>query len=102
MGLRRPVMVQVPVLSPWLSSHWVHFVTRAEWSIAREVVVGLKHDFVAHDDRFWGLIGHRDRLPFREAARQALAAERQDGPVPGAWGEVERWIARVCAARVAA
>jgi hypothetical protein len=28
-------------LSPRLSSLWVRFVTRAKWSVAREVVVGL-------------------------------------------------------------
>lgn len=102
MGLRRPVMVQVPVLSPWLSSHWVRFVTRAEWSVAREIVVGLAHDFLAHDGRYWDLIGHRSLLPFREAARLALAAEREDGPVPGNWGAIERWVARVCSSRAPA
>src|SRR5688572_29510453 len=36
MELPRPLAIEVPVLSPWLSSHWVHFVTRAEWAVARE------------------------------------------------------------------
>jgi uncharacterized protein YbjT (DUF2867 family) len=94
MGLRHPVALEVPVLSPWLSSHWVRFVTRAEWAIAREVVVGLAHDMVAHDDRFWSLIDHPHRLHFGEAARRALAVEREDGPIPGFWGGVEGWVAR--------
>lgn len=95
MGLSRPITVEVPVLSPWLSSHWVRLVTRAEWSVAREVVVGLKDDFLAQDDRFWSRIGHAHRVPFAEAARRALAAEREAGPVPGFWGCVERWVGRV-------
>lgn len=94
MGLRPPVMVRVPVLTPWLSSHWVRFVTRAEWAVAREVVVGPTHDFLAHDAGFWRRIGHEERLGFDEAARRALAAERQEGPVPGGWGRIERWLAR--------
>jgi uncharacterized protein YbjT (DUF2867 family) len=90
LGRSRPVLVEVPVLSPWLSSHWVHFVTRAEWSVAREVVIGLAHDFLARDGRYWELIGHRP-MSFDEAARRALAAERAAGDdLVGFWGRVER------------
>lgn len=90
MGLRRPRMVAVPFLSPRLSSLWVRFVTRAQWSVAREVVIGLTEDLLARDDRFWELIGHLHRLPFAEAARRALDAERGGRPVRGAWGAIER------------
>ena len=90
MGLRHPRMLAVPFLSPRLSSLWVRFVTRAEWSVAREVVIGLTEDLLARDDRFWQLIGHPDRLPFAEAARLALHAERGDSRVEGAWGAIER------------
>jgi hypothetical protein len=95
-------MVEVPVLSPWLSSHWVRFVTRADWSVAREVVVGLTDDMLARDDRFWALAGHRDLLDFDAAAREALRAEAREQPVPGAWGAIERWVARRNARRLAA
>jgi hypothetical protein len=67
----------------------VQLVTRARWSVAREVVLGLTHDLLARDDRYWGLIGHGARLPFSEAARRALAAE---APAPGPWGTVERLL----------
>lgn len=90
MGLRHPHMVEVPLLSPRLSSLWVRFVTRAKWSVASEVVIGLTEDLLARDDRFWQLIDHPQRLSFAEAARLALEAERRDGPMPGAWGSVER------------
>ena len=90
MGHRRPRMVEVPFLSPRLSSLWVRFVTRAQWSVAREIVIGLTEDLLARDDDFWRLIGHPERLPFAEAARLALAAERDDGRVSGPWGAVER------------
>lgn len=95
LGVRRPLMIEVPLLTPRLSSHWVRFVTRAEWSVAREIVVGLKDDLLARDDRFWGIIGHRELVDFDEAARRALAAERAEGPVPGPWGVVERVLARL-------
>ena len=83
-------MVEVPFLSPRLSSHWVRFVTRAQWSVAREVVVGLAEDLLARDDHFWQLIDHRHRSSFAEAAALALDAERGDGRLPGAWGAIER------------
>lgn len=99
MGLRRPIVLEVPVLSPWLSSHWIRFVTRAEWAVAREVVVGLADDMLAADDRFWQFTGRTQRITFGEAARRALAAEREEGPIPGFWGAVERTVARTARAR---
>jgi hypothetical protein len=84
----------VPVLSPWLSSHWVRFVTRADWSVAREVVLGLAHDFLARDGRYWQLIGHEDLLPFEEAAHRALAEEACDPAPDGFWGTIELKLRR--------
>ncbi|MFM7143822.1 MAG: NAD(P)H-binding protein [Alphaproteobacteria bacterium] len=92
LGVGRPFMIEVPFVTPRLSSHWVRLVTRADWSVAREIVVGLKDDLLAKDDRFWGMIGHPDLLHFEEAARRALEAERLEGPIPGAWGAIERAI----------
>lgn len=89
--LARPLALEVPLLTPGLSSHWVHFVTRAKWSVAREVVVGLTHDLLARDESFWRRIGYGLRLPFAEAARRALAAE---APPEGPWGLVERLLRR--------
>jgi uncharacterized protein YbjT (DUF2867 family) len=90
LGLRQPWMISVPFLSPRLSSLWVRFVTRAQWSVAREVVIGLTDDLLAQDDRYWQLIGHSQRITFAEAARMALKAEAGEGPVPGLWGAIER------------
>ena len=90
LGVRRAFMIQVPFLSPRLSSHWVRFVTRADWAVAREVVVGLKTDLIADDDRFWSRIGHPRRKSFEEAARAALLEESREDPVAGVWGFIER------------
>ena len=90
MGLAPPHTLAVPLLTPRLSSLWVRFVTRAKWSVAREVVVGLTEDLLAQDARFWELIGHPDRLTFGEGASRALEAERSGGRVDGPWGFVER------------
>jgi hypothetical protein len=79
--------MEVPLLTPRLSSHWVRFVTRAPWHVSRALIEGLTHDLLARDDRFWRDIGHPERLPFAEAARRALAHEKRP---EGAWGLVER------------
>jgi uncharacterized protein YbjT (DUF2867 family) len=89
LGLPHPRMIEVPLLSPRLSSLWVRFVTRAKWSVAREVVVGLTEDLLARDDRFWRLIDHPNRLTFADGARLALDGERSQAPVGGTWGAIE-------------
>ncbi len=89
LGLPHPRMLAVPLLTPRLSSLWVRFVTRAKWSVAREVVVGLTDDLLARDDRFWRLIDHPNRLTFAEGARLALDGDRRQGPVGGTWGAIE-------------
>lgn len=98
MGLPPPWMLQVPLLSPWLSSHWIRFVTRADWSVARELVAGLTSDVLARSANFWALIGHRNRLSFPDAAQRALAQERAaEGAAArhtGLGGWLERWNAR--------
>lgn len=92
MELRQPRMVSVPLLTPRLSSLWLRLMTRAQWSIAREVVVGLAEDLLATDGHFWDLIEHSQRLTFAEAARRALQIERSTDPVEGVWGAVERVV----------
>lgn len=82
--------VEVPFLSPRLSSLWVRFVTRARWAVARQVVVGLGHDLLSDGQPLWPVVGHQRLLSFDEAARQALGVEAQHPPA-GAWVAIERW-----------
>jgi len=90
MGLGAPLSIDVPFLTPRLSSLWLRLVTRANWTVAREVVIGLTEDLLAKDERFWALIDHALRTPFDAAARQALAEERRECRPGGFWGAVER------------
>jgi len=94
MGMPTPVVLEVPVLTPWLSSHWVRFVTRADWAVAREIVVGLTDDMLAGDRRFWALTRHEDLVPFDDAVREALRVELKGPPITGFWGSVETALAR--------
>lgn len=76
-----PPMLQVPVITPRLSSYWIALVTRANEQIARQLVEGLRSDLIAPDDGFWKLMPNHPRVPFDEAARRALFAEAQTLPV---------------------
>ena len=35
---RRPILLEVPLVTPRLSSHWIRLVTRADYKLARELV----------------------------------------------------------------
>ena len=76
---RHIVMIEVPLLTPRLSALWLRLVTRADFSLARELVLGLGEDLLPRDDRFWTRIGHTKLVSFDDAARRALADE-SDGP----------------------
>ena len=68
---KRPVLVEVPVLTPRLSSYWLHLVTPVKAGVARPLVEGLRNATVAHDDSIRRLVPF-DLTPFDTAAREAL------------------------------
>jgi len=72
---RRFLALRVPLLTPRLSALWLRLITRTDFGLARELVMGLQEDLLPKDERFWSLMGHTDLISFDEAARRALAAE---------------------------
>ena len=66
--------VRVPVLTPGLSAMWLKLVSRADYELARELVLGLTADLLPQRS-FWSITGHPPRWTFREAAAGALATE---------------------------
>ncbi|MEO6714971.1 MAG: SDR family oxidoreductase [Mycobacteriales bacterium] len=48
-GLRKRIIVRVPVLTPWLSSHWVQVVTPVPNAIARPLVESLRTEVVCSE-----------------------------------------------------
>jgi uncharacterized protein YbjT (DUF2867 family) len=69
---RRPFIVEVPILSPRLSSYWLHLVTPVRASVARPLVEGLRNATVAEDERIRELVPF-PLTTFDEAAEAALA-----------------------------
>jgi uncharacterized protein YbjT (DUF2867 family) len=74
---RRPLILEVPFLTPRLSSLWLHLVTPVKAGVARPLVDGLRTETVAHDERIRRLVPFAI-TPFDRAARTALAGAGRD------------------------
>ena len=77
--------IDVPVLTPRLSSYWLALVTSVPVSVARPLVDGLKTDLLMDDSAI------RRVLPitlhtYEEAVTSALERERSE-PLPARWAE---------------
>ncbi len=70
---RKPVMIEVPLLTPWLSSLWLHLVTPVNAAVTRPLIEGLRVPTLAHNDEIWALAGH-ERTGFDDAVRAALGS----------------------------
>ncbi len=91
LGLRRRWIVPVPVLTPRLSSYWIHLVTPLSNRIARPLAEGLKNEVICREDRITRLVPQK-LLNVREAIRAALRQVESHlvetnwsmaGPMPG-------------------
>lgn len=92
LGSRR--VLQVPVLSPSLSSHWIGLVTPVPGALARPLVESLRHDAVCADHRIArhipdpaaGLVGFDDavRLALQRVREAVVATRWSSGSLPGA------------------
>jgi uncharacterized protein YbjT (DUF2867 family) len=91
LGLRRRWILPVPVLTPRLSSYWIHLVTPLSHNIAKPLAEGLRNPVVCREHRITELLP-QDLWTVREAIRAALrkvAAHSVEtswlmaGPLPG-------------------
>jgi len=85
LGLRRRVVIPVPVLTPRLSSLWIHLVTPLAASIARPLAEGLRNRVVCRNDEAMRLMPHQC-LTIRQAMDAAIAREEM-GAVETAWSD---------------
>ena len=70
---RRPLIVEVPVLTPRLSSLWLHLVTPVGATVARPLIEGLKNPTVAREERLRSILPF-ELTTFDVAAKAAFAA----------------------------
>lgn len=84
-GLRR-WLVPVPVLTPRLSSLWVHLVTPIPAAIARPLVEGLRSEAVVRDRSAGRLFPRIAPVGYDEAVRRALA-KLERGEIETQWSD---------------
>lgn len=89
--LPRRLVVPVPVLTPRLSSMWIHLVTPVSYRMARPLAEGLRNRVVCRDDRAHRLMP-QELLTVRESINAALGKIKSEqvetawsdaGPIPG-------------------
>ncbi len=82
-GLRR-WLVPVPVLTPALSSHWVHWTTPVPKALARPLIEGLRSEVVVRDPAARVLFPTVKPVGYQEAVAAALA-ELDRGELQASW-----------------
>ncbi|HRL13325.1 MAG TPA: SDR family oxidoreductase, partial [Aggregatilineales bacterium] len=70
-GLRR-FLIPVPVLTPRLSSYWVHWMTPIPSDIARPLIEGLRNEVVVRDDTARKHFPHIEPTDFATSVNRAL------------------------------
>ena len=70
-GLKR-ILIPVPVLSPSLSSHWVHWMTPVPASITRPLVEGLRNEVIVRDHLAKEIFPDIQPVDYRFAVKKAL------------------------------
>jgi uncharacterized protein YbjT (DUF2867 family) len=71
LGLGKRWILPVPVLTPRLSSYWIHLVTPLSHDIARPLAEGLRNPVVCRDNRISHIIP-QELLTVRQSIRAAL------------------------------
>jgi hypothetical protein len=84
-GLHR-VLLPVPVLTPRLSSHWVHWMTPIPADIARPLIQGLRNEVIVRDDKARRLFPNIQPMDYQSSVRLALA-NLEASQVETAWSD---------------
>ena len=84
-GLRRRVILPVPVLTPRLSSHWVNLVSPLPFTLARALIDSLTTDVIVQGDyEKQGTLSNKDTL---EAAIGKALARIKELEIPTRWSD---------------
>ncbi|SEA79341.1 Uncharacterized conserved protein YbjT, contains NAD(P)-binding and DUF2867 domains [Desulfuromusa kysingii] len=75
-GLPKRLILPVPVLTPRLSSYWIHLVTPVPAAIARPLAEGLSNPVICHENRLATLLP-QELFDCRKSIRLALDRIKQ-------------------------
>ena len=69
-GLKQYIL-EVPVMSPKLSSYWLYFVTSTSYKLALNLVDSMKIEVITHDKRLQEILG-LEPISYKEAIKLAF------------------------------
>ena len=84
-GLKR-YLIPVPVLTPRLSSHWVHWITPIPSEIAQPLIEGLRNEVVIHDNQARQLFPGIKPIGYDLAVERALN-RLEAGSIESRWSD---------------
>jgi hypothetical protein len=85
-GLRKRLVVPVPVLTPKLSSHWVNLVTPVPRAIAAPLIESLVHEVICHEHDVEGYVPDPpEGLTGYDRAVELALAKIRDADVETRW-----------------
>jgi uncharacterized protein YbjT (DUF2867 family) len=84
-GLKR-WLIPVPILTPRLSSYWVHLVTPIPATIAQPLIEGLRNEVIVRDDKARRLFPNITLFDYQGAVELALA-RLDSGEVETMWSD---------------
>jgi uncharacterized protein YndB with AHSA1/START domain len=79
-------LIPVPVLTPHLSSYWVHWMTPISANIAHPLIEGLRNEVIVRDDSARKLFPNIQPLDYTSALNQALE-QLNTGKVETSWSD---------------
>jgi uncharacterized protein YndB with AHSA1/START domain len=82
----RRYFIRIPVLSPQLSSHWVHWMTPIPAMIARPLIEGLRNELIVQDNVAKEIFPAIKPLDFATAVQLALGRIKE-GRIETIWSD---------------
>lgn len=82
-GLRRSI-IPVPVLTPRLSSYWVHWTTPVPAKVVRPLIAGLRNELIVRDNSAREIFPDIEPLDYETAVRLALK-KLEEGQIETLW-----------------
>jgi hypothetical protein len=80
------LLIPVPVLTPRLSAHWVHWMTPVHANIVYPLIEGLKNEVIVRDDKARRLFPDIEPVDYETAVLRALSS-LEAGEVETSWSD---------------
>ncbi|MEL7001599.1 MAG: SDR family oxidoreductase, partial [Bacteroidota bacterium] len=72
------LIITVPILTPKLSSLWLHFVTSTSYYLARNLVDSLKNEVVCGNNDIDNVVHLKDKFGYKDALKRTFSKIKQN------------------------